>query len=251
MHLLLDAATQGVLASPGLVVAVTLIIAAGAVVQVGLGMGFGLTAAPLLALIDPSLVPAPTLFLGMLTSIWVAVGEADGIRWDEVGIGVVGRILGASAGTAILLVLVNRSAFMVVFGVLIAAAVVLSVSGWRAPFTRLNLLAMGAASGLMGTITSVGAPPLALIYQDKPAATARPTLAAFFAIGCAISLTGLFASGWAGLDDVVLAAIMLPAMLLGILVARLLKGRLDRRYRPALLAVSGIASVMLIARGLA
>lgn len=246
----LDAASMGVLGSPLLVTAVVLIIVAAAVVQVGLGMGFGLTAAPLLALIDPSLVPAPTLFLGMLSSLWVAFSDMPAIQWNEVGIAVAGRIVGAVAGTFVVVALVDRNAFMIIFGLLIAAAVALSLSGWRTPFTRFNLLSMGAASGFMGTITSVGAPPLALIYQDRSAALARPTLSAFFAIGCAVSLVGLFASGWAGTRDVVLAALMLPPMIVGILAARLLKGRFDRRYRPALLAVSGIAALMLIGRGI-
>ena len=251
MSISLDAASLGVLSSPQFVIAIALVVAAAAVVQVGLGMGFGLTAAPLLALIDPSLVPAPTLFLGMLTAAWAARAEYRSVQWSEVGLAVIGRLAGVAGGAAVLLVLVDRKTFTLIFGLLIAAAVVLSASGLRLHFTRPRLLAMGAASGLLGTLTSIGAPPIALIYQDRPATKARPTLSAFFAIGCAISLAGLFVSGWAGWNDVVLAGLMLPPMLAGLLIARLLKGRFDRRYRPALLAISGIAALMLIARGFA
>jgi hypothetical protein len=110
---------------------------------------------------------------------------------------------------------------------------------------------MATVSGIMGTITSVGAPPLAIVYQDRPAAEARPTLAAFFALGCGISLAGLYLSGWADWRNFMLAIVMAPAMLAGLAVARRIGGRFDRRYRPALLAISGTAAIVLIARGLA
>jgi uncharacterized membrane protein YfcA len=134
---------------------------------------------------------------------------------------------------------------------MVGLAVAMSVFGRRIAFTRPNLVGMSALSGLMATITSVGAPPLALIYQDRPAGEARPTLAAFFALGCLFALAGLTATGHAGLRDVALAALMLPPMLAGLWVARRLRGRFDRRYRPALLAVAGVAAVLLIVRGVA
>jgi uncharacterized protein len=240
-----------ILSSPGLLAAVFCIVVVAAIVQAGLGMGFGQTAAPLLALIDPHLVPASVLFLGMATSAWGAMRERDAIHWNEVGLGMMGRLAGVIAGSAILASLSDRRLFMLIFGLLIASAVLLSVSGWRMAFNRVTLLLMSSFSGLMGTITSVGAPPMALIYQDRPARDARPTLAAFFAIGCALSLAGLYLSGWAGLRDFELALLMVPPMLIGTFIARGLGARFDRRFRPALLIVASLAAAMLIYRGLA
>ena len=245
----MDLAAFTGLDTPWLILVGAIVVAA-AIVQFGLGMGFGLTAAPLLALIDPELVPAPTLFLGMLTSSWGAWGERKAIRWDEVGLGTIGRIAGVLAAAALLSALADQRSFMLAFGLMIGLAVFLSAFGRRIAFSRGWLLAMSTLSGIMGTITSVGAPPLALIYQDRSAATARPTLAAFFAIGCLVSLAGLYASGFAGVRDAVLAALMLPPMVLGLVIARGLRGRFDRRYRPALLVVAGMAAAMLILRGL-
>ena len=241
--------TLDLFSSPLLLAAVFAIVVAAAIVQSGLGMGFGLTAAPLLALIDPHLVPAPTLFLGMLTSIWGALRERDQIAWGEVSLGVVGRVCGVFAATFVLAALPDHRTFTLLFGLMIAAAVLLSVIGWKFPFNRVTLLAMAGISGLLGTITSVGAPPLALIYQDRSARQARPTLAAFFAIGCILSLAGLYASGWAGLSDAMLAAMMVPPMLLGTFIARRFGTHFDKRFRPALLAVSAGAALVLILRG--
>jgi uncharacterized protein len=238
------------LGAPWLAV-VGLIIVAAAIVQLGLGMGFGLTAAPLLALIDPELVPAPTLILGMLSSGWGAIGERQAIAWNEVGVGSIGRVAGVVAATGVLTVLSGGRGFSIAFGLMVGLAVAMSLYGRRIAFNRRTLIGMSTLSGLMATITSVGAPPLALMYQHRPAAEARPTLAAFFALGCLFSLAGLALSGHAGFRDVVLAGLMLPPMLAGIVMARGLRGRFDRRYRPALLTVAGVAAALLVLRGIA
>jgi uncharacterized membrane protein YfcA len=243
-------ASLAALGSPGHIAIVFAIVFVAAVVQVGLGMGFGLTAAPLIALLNPELVPASILILGLLTATWGSWRERDGIVWNEVGIGILGRGAGVIAGTIIIASLSDRKTFMLVFGVTIAIAVALSLSGWRIAFSRWSIAGMSALSGVMGTITSVGAPPMALVYQHQPASTARPTMATFFAFGCAFSLTGLYFAGWLGTREVLLAATMFPALIAGIFTARILSGRFDARYRPALLAISGVAAAILVVRGL-
>ncbi len=229
--------------------AVLIIVTIGAVIQAGLGMGFGLTVAPVLALIDPALVPAPALFLGMSTSLVGAVAERQNIVWSEVGVGTVGRTTGIALGAVLLTYISDRSTFQLVFGILIAVAVTLSVFGWNVKMSTRNLLGMGWVSGFMGVITSVGAPPLALIYQSRDSQKSRPTLAAFFAVGCAMSLAALYLSGWAGMDQFWLACFMAPAAIFGTLVGARLKGRVATNYRPYLLAIAGMASVLLIIQG--
>lgn len=246
----MDALGFSGLSSPLVLATVALVIVAASLVQFGLGMGFGLMAAPLLALLDPALVPAPTLVLGMLTSGWGAWSERSQIRWDEVGIGTIGRIAGVAAAIAAMTQIRDQRAFLLVFGLLVGLAVILSLAGRRLAFTRPNLVAMSALSGLMATFTSVGAPPLALVYQGRPAKEARPTLAAFFAVGCLIALAGLFSAGLAGWRHVALAGLMLPPMIVGRIVSRRLKGRFDHRYRAALLTLAGTVAVLLVARGL-
>lgn len=227
-----------------------MVVAAASFIQAGLGMGFGLTAAPLLALLSPKLVPAACLYLGCATSSWGAWRERGGIVWGQVGIAAMGRAAGVLLSSVILSTIASRDHFDLVFGSMIALAVALSLLGWRPPLNRRSLLGMGFVSGAMGTITSVGAPPLALIYQHQPPAHARPTLAAFFAIGCAMSLVGLHLIGWAGRREFMLALTLVPAMLVGTLIGRRFGMRFDRRYRPLLLAVSGVAGAALMLRGI-
>ncbi len=222
----------------------------GAIVQVGLGMGFGLTVAPLLALIDPALVPAPTLFLGMFTAGWAALINRQSITWSEVAIGSAGRIAGIAISIFIMAYTIGDAGFDLLFGGFVLVAVLLSVGGWHLPFNPLSLSLMGCLSGLMGTITSVGAPPLAVIYQGRDPAKSRATLSAFFSFGCLLSLVGLYAMGLAGARDAVLAIVMLPPMLLGIYLAKHLRAGFDNWYRLLLLGLSGLAGLLLVLRGL-
>lgn len=233
-----------------LMTAVFVIVVAASAIQVGLGMGFGLMAAPVLVLIYPSLVPAPILWIGLATSAIVAWPNRALIRWPEVGIAACGRAAGVVAGVAILGAVSGTRAFSLVFGLLVGFAVLLSLIGWRPVFNRVSLAVMGAVSGTMGTITSVGAPPMAIVYKDRPASEARPDLGAFFAIGSALSLVGLYASGFAGLHDVALAATLLPPMLVGAVIARKMRAGFDRRFRPLLLCISGGAAILLVLDGL-
>ena len=243
-------ASDLILYSPGAAVALAVVIFLASIIQVTLGMGFGMMAAPLAALIDPALVPAPVLIAGMFTAFWTAWTERRDIVWREVGYGFIGRFAGIFVAIMVLSSLVGNKSFLLVFGLLTGLAVILSASGWRMRFNMPNLMAMSLLSGFMGTVTSVGAPPLAVLYAGQPAQTSRATLSAFFAFGAIVSLAAQFGAGLAGKPELIHGAMMLAPMLAGIAVAARIKSRFDRRYRLALLAVAGVASLLLILRGL-
>lgn len=234
---------------PGVLAVVLGIVFFAGIVQSGLGMGFGLTAAPLVALLDPELVPAPVLILGFFSSAWVALRHRAEIVWPEVGLASLGRLIGVGL-SMVLLIGFSRDAFTIAFAVLVILAVAMSLAGLRIPFTPGTLVGVSVLSGVMGTITSVGAPPLALIYQGRAPGPSRATLAAFFAIGVAVSLAALVATGWCDGHDAVLAAVMAPAMVGGLLVAGRYRGLFDQRYRGLMLLASGFAGLVLLGRAL-
>jgi uncharacterized membrane protein YfcA len=113
------------------------------------------------------------------------------------------------------------------------------------------LLAAGLLSGVLGTAVSIGGPPIALLYQRETGSRLRGTLAAFFLIGVTMSLVGLRAADRFGLAELRQGAQLVPGILLGFLVSRRASGLLDRGYtRPAILTVSALSSVVVIARAL-
>ena len=228
--------------------AASLVVVCGAIIQSSIGMGFGLTVAPILAVLDQDLVPGPILMMGFLTAGAGALREWRRVNAGEVGTALAGRLVGGVIATWVIMILPDRSTFSLVFGLTILASLLLAIAGWRMPFTMANLAAMGWVSGLTGTITGVGAPPLAMVYQDRAALAARPTLNAFFSIGCLMSLILLALAGWVGLDDVVVALAFLPAMALGLNLARIARPYVDQRFRLAMWSLSGIAALFLIGR---
>jgi len=61
-----------------------IVVCFASVVQALFGMGYGLTAAPLLALIDPVYVPVPTIVIGMISSTIGAANEIHQVEWNDV-----------------------------------------------------------------------------------------------------------------------------------------------------------------------
>ena len=228
----------------------TLVVALGASIQGTLGFGLGLVGAPVLVLLDPELVPGPLLFAVLPLTILVALRERGaldlrGVRWA-----IAGRIPGTILGSIAIAVL-SQSALALMVGVVVLVAVVLSVAGWHLRPTARTLATAGAASGFMGTATSIGGPPMAMVYQRHTGPEMRASLAAYFMLGGAFSLTALALSGEFGTDELRRGLVLLPGVLAGYVGSGLLARFLDRGYtRPAVLAFSAVSAVALILREL-
>ena len=223
-----------------------LAVAVGACVQGSLGFGLGLVAAPVLALLDPDLVPAPLLLLALLLTIAGAYRERRALDWRGLKWAFLGRVPGSILGTAAIVWLPEQW-MLVVFSVLIITGVVLSAAGWTVAPTGVTLFGAGAMSGFMGSVTSVGGPPMALVYQRHSGAQLRATLALFFTFGSLLSLLLLAVAGELHAADLGRAGQLLPAMLLGLALSRLGSRWLDRGYtRTAILVFSGVVALGLL-----
>lgn len=213
-------------------------------------MGFGTMSAPLIAAMDPTLVPVSIMLMGLIVSTIGAWRERANIAPREVKLGIIGRFIGMLGALCVLFYLPDQRSFALIFGLFVLVGIGLTISGWRVPFTDRNLLGLSVLSGLMGTITSVGAPPMALAYLNRPPHIVRPTLNTFFGIGCAISLTGLGMAGWIELKDILLAAVLLIPMMLGIAIAKLHQITKSSVLTNFMLAVTSFAALSLIWRGI-
>lgn len=236
--------------SLGLLAAVAGIVAIGAIVQGVVGFGLGLFAVPLLAIIEPDLLPGPLIIAGASLAVLIAIKDraefdVTGIRWA-----LVGRVAGNVAGAA-LVALTPTSGLAIVFASFVLLAVGLSVSGWRIPATVPSLLMAGTASGVMGTATSIGGPPMALVYQDSSGVRLRASLSAFFVVGSFISIGTLAAFGELGWHEVRLGLALLPPAALGFLLSRRVIHIVDRGHvRTAVWITSAASSVVVLVREL-
>jgi len=222
----------------------------GAGVQGLIGFGANLIAAPLLVLIDPRFAPGPVnLASALLNILLVLRARRAHLPSDPlVRFGMIGEVPGTILAGVVLSVLAARG-LSIAFAALVVLAVLLSVSGLSLARTRHNLAAAGALAGFMGTISGIGGPPIALVYQHEPAATLRGTLPKFFLVGSALTLATLAVVGKLGWEEARLGLALLPGMLIGLRASKLLAGHVDQRsMRPAVLALSAIAAVSVLLR---
>jgi uncharacterized membrane protein YfcA len=135
----------------------------------------------------------------------------------------------------------------VLVGLSVLVAVAVSLTDWRVPLTDPALVGAGAASGFTGTTTGVGGPPMALTYQHHDPAVMRATISAFFFVGAIFSAVALWAAGEIGARQLELSGLLLPAVLLGTVTARVLRHRLRPEIvRPAVLVVCAGSAVLLL-----
>jgi hypothetical protein len=222
----------------------------GSVLQGAVGFGFALVAAPILLLIDPHLVPGPIIFAALFLtglSAWRDRHAIDfsGLRW-----GLTGRVPGTLLGAA-LLAFLPPERMAAPFGALVLLAVAISAAGARVEPSPRALVGAGLLSGFMGTASSIGGPPFALIYQHSAGDRLRGTLGGYFVIGTVMSLTAIAAIGRFGIAELRWGVALVPGTLLGFAVSSRLIPWLDRGYtRPAVLAVAAAAGVAAVVRQL-
>jgi uncharacterized membrane protein YfcA len=230
------------------VLAATLVV--GAAVQGLVGLGLGLVAAPVTMLLEPSLMPDLLLWLAMLLPVVTLVREHHDIDWRGLGWAVSARVPGTMLGVYLLTVLSER-ALGIAVGVMVLASVLVTARAVVVPVNRTSLVAAGLTSGVTGTATSIGGPPMALLLQHRGPAQIRSTLGVYFLLGAGLSLLGLGLSGGLELSTFLLAMLMVPCLVVGFLISRALHRVVPRhRVRAAVLAVCGASAAVLLLRSL-
>ena len=221
-------------------------VTVGACIQGTLGFGLGLIAAPVLALVDKDLIPGPLLLIGVATTTTVFLRERGSVDWRGMKWAIVGRVVGTGIG-AWAVVAFTKDALIVALSLSVILGVVMSVAGWNFRPTTPSLIGAGTLSGIMGTLTSIGGPPMALVYQKESAQRLRSTLAGFFLVGATLSVASLFAGGEFGWHELRLGLALIPGLVLGLGMSRKVARFLDNRYtRPAVLGFSALSSLTLL-----
>ena len=226
------------------------IVALAALIQASVGFGYALIAAPLLALIAPEMVPGPVMFSSMIISIAAGVREHSSIDRRGVALALVGRVPGVMLGAAALAWL-SADTMGIVFGAVVLFGVALSVSGLRVARTSGTLLGAGFLSGVMGTMTSIGGPPIALVYQHAQGPQLRSTLNMYFALGSAMSIPALALAGHFGRDELLDGMLLLPPTLVGFALSGYTRSWLDAgRTRAAVLGVASASALAVVVKEL-
>lgn len=226
------------------------VVALGSVLQGAIGFGLGLLGAPLLSILDPSLVPGPLLAAALLLSILVALREHRAVDFRGVRWALLGRVPGTILGAAVIAAIPRRETSLLV-GAMVLVAVALVGTGARVARSRPALFGAGTLSGFMATTASIGGPPIALLYQDSQGDRVRGTLSGFFLVGLLISLGALALVGRFGRSEILSALLLFPAVLVGFLLSARIAAVLDRGHtRKATLAASALAGLAVVIQAL-
>jgi len=230
------------------IVLIGLVVMLGAYVQAVVGLGLGLLSAPVVALVEPSLVPVLTLWLALLISGLNLLGEHEHVDWRSTAWSLPARVPGTVIG-AWLVATFTEQQIGVALAVMVLLAVALSVHTVDVPVTPVTLATAGLVAGATGTATSIGGPPIALLYQRTEPRVARATMSVFFFVGVILSLVGLAVSGSLGREPSLLALALAPGVVVGYVVGRRTRGMVDQGvFRWAVLVVCTLSALALLAR---
>lgn len=226
------------------------LVTIGSLIQGSIGIGLAVVSAPILLLVNPVFVPGPMLLDAMVLVALMALRERSSVVRRDVALASMGRIVGMVPGVLAVSRLPAAS-YELLFGILILVAIALSVGGWQIHATARNVALAAVLSGFTGTVSSVGGPPMALVYQNEKGPRMRGTLSAIFTVGTVISLAGLWWVGRFGWVELLLGAILLPGVVVGFALSHFTKGHVDKAYaRPALLTISALSGLVILARAL-
>ncbi|MDO6748465.1 sulfite exporter TauE/SafE family protein [Gilvimarinus sp. 1_MG-2023] len=226
-----------------------LALLAGACLQGVAGYGIGTLSVPLLFLVNPALVPGVAMLNALVLTVLMMVRNHGGIQFRPVRYAIGGNVVGTGLG-ALTLMALSVKGFEFAFGGLILLAVLLSVVGIKPRLNARNNLLAGAASGYMGTITAVGGPPIALVYQNETGPLVRANLSAFFLFSCITGVIALTASGYIGVAELKALLLTCPGVVLGFWLSGFLVNRLPfAALRPIILTIAAFTGVAALVRG--
>ena len=221
----------------------------GSLLQASIGFGIALFVVPLLVLLNPAFVPGPMLFASIFLASIMAFRGWNSVDSRKLRLAGVGLFIGTAAG-ALGLMMIAADKWPRLFAVLILLAVALSASGIRIPVTGKNLVTAGIISGVMGTLSGIHGPPMALLYQREKGNIVRATLAVFFVMAYAIALFALGTIGLFGKREFLMGLTLAPGVIAGYIIARFSTKLLDQGYwlRIAILTVASLSAIALIFR---
>jgi uncharacterized membrane protein YfcA len=228
------------------IVVIFAVMGIGAALQGSVGYGMGLIASPILILISPRLIPGPFALAATLLISLMIVREKQaldffGLRWAIIGL-IPGTLIGSW-----ILVSIDTSVMVLLFALLILVIVGLSYIGLHLQANRLTLGVAGLFSGVMGILTTVSGPLIALIYQDTSGPRLRATMSGFFIAGCVISIASLIMVGRMGVQEIQLSLLLIPGMLFGFLISSRVLPWVDRGYtRSIVLSLAALSAIFII-----
>lgn len=226
---------------------INLVVFCGSLLQGLIGYGIGLFSAPLLFLINPALVPAPLILISTVLTVLMMIRDKSHLQFDQIAWAMKGGFVGVVLA-GLVLKIATKDQFELFFGLLILAAVLISVLGFKPKVNKVTNVIAGFTSGFMGTLTAVGGPPIALLYQHGAIRNIVANLTAFFMFLNVVAIITLASIGEITLDTLKIVAISTPGVCLGLYISTkyqgIVKPHLARKWILVLSTLTAIVAII-------
>lgn len=215
--------------------------------QTAIGFGMAVVVAPVVVALRPEWVPYVMTFTAMIQSSINAWHHRHHIHLGELLPAFITRIPGTLIGVWLLTV-VTAVWLHVWVSLCVLAAVGVSLFSAKFETTPARMGWAGLVSGFMGTTTSIGGPPMALVMQHGKPEVVRANLSLYFFYSCTISLAGYAVAGLFDRELLLTCLSFVPAAVLGFVLGKPLHGCIPKElFRKLLLWLCAIAgSIALI-----
>ena len=226
---------------------VLFLIILGAITQSAIGIGFGIPAG-ILVLLEPSMVPSCIILMGSFLALSNAMLSYKDIIKVDLIYSYTGRVIGSILAMPLIFLTLGTDYYLIVFGVLLLIATYLSAKKWNIVATKKNITIAGTASGLMGTLTGIGGPPMAIVYQNSSAKKVVATLNMFFGIGALFSVLLFVYFDLINLPEVMKSIYLTPGLVIGTYIGRrkIVREFVNRNLKNLIIAVCFISALVII-----
>lgn len=194
-------------------------------------------------------MPGPILILGFILSLLLFFSEKQSLSLKLVLPALAARFPGSWFGVVILIYLPQWLLGLAI-GVSLLFASLLAFIKFSISLNARNLFLAGFFSGFSGTITSIGGPIMALIYQNETPVNTRKALITFFLIGTPTSIFLLVLAGELSQQAFVLSVKMLPGVLIGFLLSRYRLFVVISPSKKSIISLSVFSALIIIGKSL-
>jgi uncharacterized membrane protein YfcA len=218
------------------------------------GFGLALAAVPALTLILPPREVVPcVLLLQVVAGLQLVPSTRHAVDWRSLVPILAGAVVATPIGTAVLAEVPSDPMRLVIGAVLLLAVALLA----RKPAVHVRpgiavRLGLGVVSGLLNGGTAMAGPPvIAYFLASASVEVGRASLLMYFFLLSVAGTGAAVLAGLIGLRTVVLAALLLPAIVIGNAIGHRLFGRASAEaYRRVALALLAAMALLAIARAI-
>jgi len=224
-----------------------ILIIFGAIAQSAIGLGFGIPAC-FLVLLEPSMVPSCIILMGTFLAFSNALLSLKDIIKVDLIYAYFGRLIGSFMAMPLIFLTLGTNNYLIIFGILLLVATYMSIKKWNIVANKKNITIAGTISGLMGTLTGIGGPPMALVYQNSSARKVVATLNMFFGVGALFSVILFIYYDLINLPEVMKSIYLSPALIIGTYIGRreMVKKFVDKNLKNLIIAVCFVSAFVII-----